>query len=280
LSIESPEAYILASQMNNELNRKQIVAIEPSNCEQLQKLGFFNRNESDYRRLAGSVVESVISRGLVMRMRFTGGKNLLLAPEYGGRILYHPANSEIPKKFHLRIEFSDKSALTVTLTALGVVQAFDDDNLNESYVYRRDFSSTPSPINGKEFVFDTFKNALSRKNVNIKAAIVGKEALVVGLSNSAFQDIVFRAGIHPKRKCSNLSEEEMKSLFTAIKTLITDRIKSGGKSQFVDFYGKQGTYNPLMGQNMKGQVCPKCGVSIEALSLGGGQVFFCPKCQT
>ena len=37
------------------------------------------------------------------------------------------------------------------------------------------------------------------------AVLVGKDALVVGLSNSAFQDIIYRAGLHPKRKASSLN---------------------------------------------------------------------------
>ena len=78
--------------------------------------------------------------------------------------------------------------------------------------------------------------------MNIKAVLVGKDAVIVGLSNSAFQDILYRAGIHPKRKASDLSENEKHQLFDAIKLLIQERINSGGKTQFTDLYGKQGRY--------------------------------------
>ncbi|MGD6851134.1 MAG: zinc finger domain-containing protein [Candidatus Bathyarchaeia archaeon] len=30
---------------------------------------------------------------------------------------------------------------------------------------------------------------------------------------------------------------------------------------------------------MRGQLCPACGVGVEKLSFGGGQVFLCPNCQ-
>jgi formamidopyrimidine-DNA glycosylase len=100
----------------------------------------------------------------------------------------------------------------VTLLGLGGIQAFKDDDLSSSYVYRRDFSDTPSPLDSSEFTFEKFSKGLASKNVNIKSALVGKDALVVGLSNSAFQDIIFRAKIHPKRKASSLSDREKTKL--------------------------------------------------------------------
>ena len=99
-----------------------------------------------------------------------------------------------------------------------------------------------------------------------------------GLSNSAFQDILFRAKVHPKRKASELSEDERQSLYDAIKVMINERIRLG-KDQFVDLYGNQGHYTPVMGLNMNGKTCVVCNTSIEKLSLGGGQVCFCLTCQ-
>jgi formamidopyrimidine-DNA glycosylase len=61
--------------------------------------------------------------------------------------------------------------------------------------------------------------------------------------------------------------------------MLQERIRLKGKDQFYDLYGNQGGYTPAMGPNMKGRHCPICGTPIEKLNLGGGQVYFCPKCQ-
>jgi len=205
--------------------------------------------------------------------------NLILAPEYGGRILYHKSGSTVPNKFHLKLDFSDGTSLTVALTSMGAIQTLKDDELERSYVYRRDFSEVISPIDEREFTYERFSKQLAEKKVNIKSSLVGKDAVIVGLSNSAFQDILFRAKIHPKRKASELSEVERHALYDAIKVMINKRIRFGGKDQFVDLYGKQGRYTPAIGPNMSGKTCVVCGASIEKLALGGGQVYFCPKCQ-
>jgi len=101
----------------------------------------------------------------------------------------------------------------------------------------------------------------------------------VGLSNSAFQDTLYRARLHPKRRATELNIAEKRGLFDAIKNVFQERIRLGGKDQFLDLYGKQGNYTPAMGPNMKQQNCLVCGALIEKLSVGGGHVFFCPKCQ-
>jgi formamidopyrimidine-DNA glycosylase len=280
MSIELPEANILAKQISRELRGKQIKFCELRDYQKLQRIGFINKNLSDFDRLSGGRVESVVSRGNVIRVKLDNGVNLILAPEYGGRILYHTKGSVVPAKFHLKLSFSDDTALTVALTSMGVIQALKDDELENSYVYKRDFLSTaPSPMDEKEFAFEQFVKNLTDKTVNIKSAIVGKEAVVVGLSNSAFQDILYRAKIYPKRKASDLTESQKRALYEAIKLVIQKRIQSGGKNQFIDLYGKQGKYTPAMGPNMKDQICPTCGTKVQKLSLGGGQIYLCPKCQ-
>ena len=115
--------------------------------------------------------------------------------------------------------------------------------------------------------------------MNVKTALVGKDASIVGVSNSAFQDIIYRAKIHPKRNTSSLSNEEKAALYNALSQLIQDRLQKGGKHQFSDLFGKQGEYVPSMGPNMKNQTCPTCNSKIEKINHGGGQVYLCPTCQ-
>jgi formamidopyrimidine-DNA glycosylase len=162
---------------------------------------------------------------------------------------------------------------------MGVIQALNDNDLGLSYVFRRDFNSEVlSPID-KEFTFQRFSKLLAGNSRALKSVLVGKDAFVVGLSNSAFQDIIYRAKLHPKRKASELSIDEGRALFDAIKLVIQERIRFKGKDQFYDLYGNQGSYTPAMGPNMKQQPCSVCGTPIKKLSVGGGRVYFCPNCQ-
>jgi formamidopyrimidine-DNA glycosylase len=279
MSVELPEAQILAKQMNEELLQKQIRSFHLQNYQKLQKIGFINRDLKAFDQLVNRKIVSIASRGNVILVKLNLGINLILGPEYGGKILYHTKGDTVPDKYHLKLDFNDDTCLTVALTSMGAVQIMKDEELGRSYVYRRDFSEVASPVDEREFTFERFSRELAEKKVNIKSSLVGIDAVVVGLSNSAFQDVTFRAKIYPKRKSSELSIDEIRALYDAIKVMIKERIRLGGKDQFMDLHGKQGRYVPVMGPNMNGKTCTICGTAVEKLSLGGGQVHFCPKCQ-
>jgi formamidopyrimidine-DNA glycosylase len=210
VSVELPETYILAKQINTELSGKAVAAWKLQNCTNYQKLGFINMYLSDFDRLLGCKIESAASRGNTIHLKLSGKQNLLLAPEYGGVILTHSKGTNAPAKFTLKLDFTDQSALTVTLTGMGIIQEHADDELQNSYIYRRDFSATASPVED-DFTFERFSKDLANKKVNLKTALVGKDAVVVGLGNSVFQDIIYRAHLHPKRKASQLTGAEKRA---------------------------------------------------------------------
>ncbi len=278
MSIELPEAYLLAEQMNEELIEKQIGSYDLKNYERLQKIGFLNRNINEFDLLVDRKIISILSRGNLIRVVLDKEINLLIGPEYGGIISYHKDKNNLPEKFHLRINFTDETILTIRLKGMGLIYTIKDKELEHSYLYKRDFSDVLSPLE-ENFTPNHFSELLKGLNRGIKSILVGKDAILVGLSNSAFQDIIYRAKLYPKTKGSNLSEQQKKRLFDSIKTVVNERIRLGGKFQFVDLYGKKGQYIPAMGPNMKAATCVNCDSVIEKLSVGGGQVYYCPHCQ-
>lgn len=276
MSIELPEAQIFATQMNDVLKGKKVKSYDLQDVERMIKIGFI-KNISNFDDLVDRTVLDVTSRGNTIRIKFDEGMNLLIGPEYGGLIRIHEGGDKVPK-YHLRLDFTDGTILTTRITSMGLISAAKDENLDQSYMYRRDFLGGVSPTS-EDFTFERFYAFMHDKNRQTKPLLVGKDAQLVGLSNAAYQDIMYRAGIHPKLRASELSKDELRALYDAIKFVIEERLRLGGKDQFTDLYGNSGRYTPAMGPNMKGQICPKCGTPIEKLSHGGGYVYLCPRCQ-
>ena len=162
---------------------------------------------------------------------------------------------------------------------MGVIQALQDDALDSSYVYKRDFNPEKSSPLEDDFTVERFTRLLEDNKKMLKPVLVGKDAIVVGLSNSAFQDILFQARLHPKRKVAELNQGERRALYDAIRFVLQERIRLNGKDQFHNLHQNQGGYTPAMGPNMKQQPCAACGTAIEKLSLGGGHVYYCSQCQ-
>ena len=279
MSVELPEALILAEQLTRSILEKKIKTYDIQDSKKLQSIGFMNKNIKDYDRLLGCIVKSVTHRGNTIRIQMNKKMNLVICPDYGANIFYHQNEESLPKKYHLKVEFSDGTYLTIRQTGMGLVYSATDKETTELYVVKRDFSATPSPVGEQDFTFDGFADLLDAKGQNIKAAIVGKTAVVVGLSNAAFQEIIYKAGIHPKRNTSTFSVDEKRDIYDAMKEILNARICSGGKNNWLNLYGESGRYTPVMGSNMKDKDCPACGAPIEKIAHGGGQVYFCPRCQ-
>ncbi len=279
VSVELPETQILAEQMTQSILGKKIKSYNLQDYEKLQRVGFINKNLKDFDGLVGCIVKTINHRGNVIRIQMNKKMNLVLCPDYGAEILYHQNKDTLPKKHHLKIEFSDGTFFTIRQTGMGCILAASNNSVDDLYVIKRDFSDTPSPIGEHDFTFERFRDLLDSKGQNVKAAIVGKTAVVVGLSNAAFQEIIYKAGIHPKRSTSTLDDDEKHDLYDAMKQILNARICAGGKDNWRNLFGEPGRHAPVMGPNMKGKDCPECGAAIEMIPHGGGQVYFCPRCQ-
>ena len=277
MSVELAEAKILAAQINETFVGKKVYGHTVMDSDKLQRIGFMNRNLADYGILDGQTIQGAESSGNTVRLRLSGDANLVISPEYGGRVQYHEAGEKHPR-YHLKLEFTDGSVLTIRLTSMGVVNAAMTGELEKRYTYRRDFMGAKSP-DSPRFTYGYFKDVFSNQNKALKPLLVGKDAVLVGISNSAFQDIIYRAGLHPKRKASSLTEDETRGLYDAITALVEERLSMGGKKEWTDLHGRHGGYTPKMGPNMKDESCPRCGSAIQRIAHGGGHVYLCPVCQ-
>jgi len=277
MSIELPEARILADQLDEALSGKTVESYDLKDVERMTRIGFVNKDILEFDDFIGKRVEAATSRCNVIRIRLTEAMNLLLAPEYGGVVSFLPEGGNVPK-YHLRLDFTDGSKLTIRITSMGLIYAVKDESLADSYMYNRDFLNGVSPVE-PHYTWDWFKDTIGGLNRQPKPLLVGKDAHLIGISNATFQDVIYKAGVHPKRRVSDLSENELKRLYDNIKLVIDERLRLKGKHQFEDIYGTQGGYIPSMGPNMKEKSCPKCGTIIQKLAHGGGHVYLCPTCQ-
>ncbi len=75
MSIELPEAKILAEQKIREVRGKVIKSFGLQDYERLQRIGMMNKNLKDFERLVHAKVELVKSRGNVILVKLSNGMN-------------------------------------------------------------------------------------------------------------------------------------------------------------------------------------------------------------
>jgi formamidopyrimidine-DNA glycosylase len=103
--------------------------------------------------------------------------------------------------------------------------------------------------------------------------------MIPGLGNSIAQDILFRAGLHPKYPITALTAGLRRQLFDAIVGTVNAVIDGGGRNDEVDLFGQPGRYVRMLDSTRVGQPCPQCGTAIQKMQYLGGACYFCPQCQ-
>jgi len=92
-------------------------------------------------------------------------------------------------------------------------------------------------------------------------------------------DILYEAGIHPKRKASTLSDEEIDRLEQSVVSTLREMIRLGGRDTEKDLFDQIGSYVTSMSKNTVGTAYKRCGAVIVKESYMGGSVYYCPGCQ-
>jgi formamidopyrimidine-DNA glycosylase len=126
-----------------------------------------------------------------------------------------------------------------------------------------------------------FLDLIHRRKGRLKSLLLDQN-FVAGIGNIYADEILFRARFHPLAPASRLSDKRTSALWRAIRQVLTNAIAAGGSSirDYRDSDGIEGrfqTRHRVYGR--KGLPCPRCGVKIRRIIVGGRSSFFCPRCQ-
>lgn len=138
----------------------------------------------------------------------------------------------------------------------------------------------PEPCQGG-LDWPTFREMLASRKARIKPLLLD-QSFVSGLGNIYTDECLFRAGVHPLRRASSLSEAEARALHRAMCEVIGEAIELGGTSvrDYVDGEGREGSYaGRLRVYGRAGEACPRCGTEITRMVVSGRGTYFCPRCQ-
>jgi formamidopyrimidine-DNA glycosylase len=133
-------------------------------------------------------------------------------------------------------------------------------------------------------VFDAteeeFATALQARNHTLKRALTDPR-IFSGIGNAYSDEILFTAQLSPFALTQKLKPEEIKRLFDAIKSSLTDWVERLRVEYRGRFPEKVTAFRPDMATHGKyGQPCPRCGSKIQRIRYGSNETNYCPKCQT
>ena len=271
--IEIPESITIALQLNETVRDKTIRRIIANASP--HKFAFYHGDPVGYSALlAGKVIGE--SFGIGSMIEITAGDRRIVFGD-GANLRYDDDLSKIPSKHQLLLEFDDGSALVCTVQMYGSVLAFMEGTCDKKYYLVAKEKPQPLANAFNRAYFDTLRME-SPDKLSVKA-FLATEQRIPGLGNGVLQDILFHAGIHPKRKMRTVTEIEFERLFRAIKDTLAEMTRMGGRDTEKDLFGNVGEYRTLLSKNTVGKPCPVCGTDIQKAAYMGGSIYWCPVCQ-
>jgi formamidopyrimidine-DNA glycosylase len=138
----------------------------------------------------------------------------------------------------------------------------------------------PEPL-GPAFTPEHLGANLRKRRSQIKPLLLN-QAIVAGLGNIYVDEALFAAGLHPTRTAESLTPDEIVKLHAAIQAVIEQGIRNEGTS-FRDYLGAVGQpgRNQMLVEvfRRQGKPCPRCGVLIAKIRVGGRGTHYCERCQ-
>lgn len=271
--IEVPESATISRQAETVLTGKRIARVIQATSP--HKFTWYNGDPAMYQDLlAGREIESVRGHGAYVDILCD--ESTVIAIGDGTTLKYYPAFEAHPAKHQMLIVFEDGSFIVFTVAMYGAIYAYENNLDNQ---YHKGSLTKISPLSDEfdEKYFDgIFKSV--KKDMSIKA-LLATEQRIPGLGNGVLQDILFNAGLHPKRKISTISDFEKGDLFHCLKVTLKSMTEKGGRDTEKDFYGNSGGYKTILSKNTYKNPCPNCGGDIIKEAYLGGTIYYCPVCQ-
>ena len=268
---ELPEIAVKARQMNEKISGKRIADIkvnQPKNLN-IPVSGFV-------KTVKGKTVNSVSSKGKWIFIKLDPAYYMLINLGMNADLLFFSPGQKFPEKCQFKLTFTDKTGFTIQFQWVGYIHILEEKDLNK---HKLTAKIGVSPI-GEDFTLNYFQKLLAGKKGRIKSFLIDQKN-IAGIGNVYIQDILFKAKLHPNRKISTLSQEEISDLYKAILYILNRSVQLGGLAYEKDFYGQNGklTINEFLVGYKTGKPCPTCKTEIVKIKTGSTSSYICPKCQ-
>ncbi|MBD5396148.1 MAG: endonuclease VIII [Lachnospiraceae bacterium] len=271
--LEIPESTVIARQLNETVKGKKIKEVEAEHTK--HSFAWYHGDPADYaakmeeREIGNSTgIGSMIETELSEYSFITGD---------GANIRYFAPGEKLPDRYQTRITLEDDSSLIITVQMYGAMFLIDPETYDNPYYLAGKEKPLPGTEDFDYEYFTALREDLSGK-ISVKEFLATHQR-IPGLGNGVLQDILFEAGLYPKRKINTLKDADFRRTYEAILHVLKQMTDLGGRDTEKDLFGQPGRYLTKLSKKTAGKPCPYCGNLIQKANYLGGTVYYCPSCQ-
>ncbi|HLK11267.1 MAG TPA: bifunctional DNA-formamidopyrimidine glycosylase/DNA-(apurinic or apyrimidinic site) lyase [Candidatus Binatia bacterium] len=268
---ELPEVETIARGLGRALRGRRVVAVEVREARLRAPVspGFA-------ARLTGRRIEAVFRRGKYLLAALDDGALWLIHLGMSGRITLAAAAAPQRRHDHVVVALDDARVLTyhdprrfgrmdvIPAAALAAETGGGIDAL------------APELTPGALF-------ALTRRRRTSTKALLMDQRRVAGLGNIYVNELLFRAGVRPRRRAGRLTRAQCARIVAATRAVLAEAIRHGGSSisDYRDGFGRAGRFQAAHRvYGRAGEPCSRCRTPLRACRVAGRSSFYCPRCQS
>jgi len=125
---------------------------------------------------------------------------------------------------------------------------------------------------------DDFGEILKRAGRVQLKGVLRNQSVIAGIGNAYSDEILHVAKMSPFKPASNLSDDELKVLYDAMRETLQDAVDRSAGLAVQDL--KSEKKSGLRVHGRKGEKCPVCGDIVREVSFADSSLQYCATCQT
>jgi formamidopyrimidine-DNA glycosylase len=234
--------------------------------------------QADFRRLmTGDTFGEVLRHGKFLMFPMASGRLMVVNPMLTGRFSYvDPSTKRAARTCFVLALSTGKELRYADQRVMGRVYLVPREELQTV----PQFAEMGPDVFAADLTADLFAQRLKRFSGQIKSTLVNHR-FVAGIGNAYADEILWEAGIHPYRRRTDLSDEEVARLYQAMRAvlewatpIVAEKMSPTGED--LDYTEWR---DHLRVHRRGGQPCPRCGTTISEITAGQRITSFCRTCQ-
>ena len=286
---ELPEVETIKRDLEKKILGQKIVQVHVHDYRVIRN----SSSRSFIKKLIVRTFQTVSRRGKALIFTFRDSGYLVVQPMMTGQLILRPCSVSTLSEVEGLIYAADSSSGKKSQTKITFrLSNHSHLNYNDQRLFGRlQFCRTLEEIKFfQDLGVEPFSPGLSAlwlahqlipRSTPIKNFLMNQK-FIAGIGNIYASEILFAAGIHPRRAARTLSPEETRSLHKKIKEILNEAIRWRGTSMntYRDANGQKGNYiQRIKVYGREDEACLRCQTPVERMIQAGRSTFFCRRCQ-
>jgi formamidopyrimidine-DNA glycosylase len=266
---ELPELVVMCEALRERVTGRRLLEARP------YRAGILKTVEPPVDALAGEAFTAAERRGKHVILKVRDDLHVVLHLMLAGRLVLCKSDTKVTKATGFVFRFEDGEDLR--LIENGHVKRAKVHVVADPHDVDWIAGAGPEPLSDA-FTSEYLRSAVSNRRQQLKK-ILTDQTTIAGIGTAYADEICFAARLSPIRYVSTLSEQEIETLFGAIRSVLAaaiDQIRAqsgeallaGHKRDFLQIYKKTG------------RPCPACGTKIAEIRYAQTRTYYCPDCQS